>query len=127
MSKPLASVEFVDGIAVITIDNPPVNNISIALRGDLHTVFDQIAATAGVHGALVVCAGNTFVSGADISEFSGPPQEEAYRELFFRTLFKQHISFFFFFIGLFMLLVGMTAQGLLLISGIDFFRGRTSM
>lgn len=84
MSKPLASVEFIDGIAVITIDNPPVNNISIALRGDLHTVFDQIAATAGVRGALVVCAGSTFVSGADISEFSGPPQEEAYRELFFR-------------------------------------------
>ena len=84
MSNPLASVEFVDGIAVITIDNPPVNNISIALRGALHGVLDQVAATPGVKGALLVCAGSTFVSGADISEFDGPPQEEAYRELFFR-------------------------------------------
>ena len=39
-------------IAVITIDNPPVNNISIGLRAALHGVFDRIAATAGVRAAL---------------------------------------------------------------------------
>jgi 3-hydroxyacyl-CoA dehydrogenase len=31
-----------------------------------------------------MCAGNTFFSGADIAEFAGPPQEEAYRALFRR-------------------------------------------
>ncbi len=31
-----------------------------------------------------MCSGSTFFSGADIAEFSGPPQEEAYRALFRR-------------------------------------------
>ena len=35
-------------------------------------------------GAVLMCSGSTFFSGADISEFSGPPQEEAYRALFNR-------------------------------------------
>ena len=31
---------------------------------------------------LLLCEGSTFFSGADIGEFSGPPKEEEYRELF---------------------------------------------
>ena len=31
-----------------------------------------------------MCSGSTFFSGADIAEFGGPPQEEAYRALFRR-------------------------------------------
>src|SRR5690606_20990963 len=33
-------------------------------------------------GVLLLCEGNTFFSGADIGEFSGPPKEEEYRALF---------------------------------------------
>ena len=32
----------------------------------------------------MMCSGSTFFSGADIAEFGGPPQEEAYRALFRR-------------------------------------------
>ena len=31
---------------------------------------------------LLLCEGRTFFSGADIAEFSGPPREEEYRQLF---------------------------------------------
>jgi 3-hydroxyacyl-CoA dehydrogenase len=68
-----------DGIAVATVSNPPVNTISIAVREALLEALARI----GTPAALVLrCEGSTFFSGADISEFAGPPQEEAYRKLF---------------------------------------------
>ena len=65
--------ELIDNIGVITIDNPPVNALSHALRKGL-----QDAITAGQTDAsealVVICAGRTFIAGADITEFGKPPQ-----------------------------------------------------
>ncbi|HSD41499.1 MAG TPA: 3-hydroxyacyl-CoA dehydrogenase NAD-binding domain-containing protein [Burkholderiales bacterium] len=66
-------------VAVLTVSNPPVNTINAAVRAALAGALKDL----GPPKALVLrCEGNTFFSGADIGEFSGPPQEEAYRRLF---------------------------------------------
>ena len=69
-------------IAVITVNNPPVNTINSAVRGALENALAQIRTQHEVKAIILRCAGSTFFSGADIGEFSGPPQEEAYRRMF---------------------------------------------
>jgi len=59
------------GFAVVTIDNPPVNALSKALRQGLLDTFTQIRDDVSVRGVVLLCAGRTFVAGADIREFSG--------------------------------------------------------
>lgn len=58
-------------VAVITLDSPPVNALSAKVRDGLFSAFaaavDDPAATAIV----LICAGRTFIAGADISEFGG--------------------------------------------------------
>ncbi len=80
----IASLERVDDVALILIDNPPVNTISEKVRVALEAVLDELAAWGGARAAVLLCKGSTFFSGADISEFSGPPREEVYRALFAR-------------------------------------------
>jgi 3-hydroxyacyl-CoA dehydrogenase len=77
-------VEFLDGVAVLSIDNPPVNAITAALRSGLSMALNKVASMSGVRAVLLRCEGSTFCSGADIGEFSGPPKELEYRALFAR-------------------------------------------
>jgi 3-hydroxyacyl-CoA dehydrogenase len=65
------SVQREDAIAVITIDSPPVNAISTAVRRSLLDAVRALADDAGVQAVVLVCAGRTFMAGADISEFGG--------------------------------------------------------
>ncbi len=76
MSTPV-SIQIEDGIAVITIDSPPVNAISAAIRRGLLAASEQLATDTSVKGVVLLCAGRTFMAGADISEFGGfmPPPE----------------------------------------------------
>lgn len=84
MNLPIASVTYEGEIAVLTVSNPPVNTINTAVREALLKCLDEIQARRDIKAVVLVCAGSTFFSGADISEFSGPPQEEAYRRMFNR-------------------------------------------
>ncbi len=59
-------------IAVVTIDNPPVNAGSIAVRQGLIAAFGKIAGDKTVIGAVLIGAGRTFVAGSDIREFGKP-------------------------------------------------------
>ncbi|MBL0932744.1 MAG: enoyl-CoA hydratase/isomerase family protein [Alphaproteobacteria bacterium] len=59
-------------IAVVTIDNPPVNAGSIALRQGLIPAFGKVAGDKTVIGAVLIGAGRTFVAGSDIREFGKP-------------------------------------------------------
>ena len=76
MSNPV-SVQIEDGVAVITIDSPPVNAISAAMRRGLLAATEQLAYETSVKAVVLLCAGRTFMAGADISEFGGlmPPPE----------------------------------------------------
>ncbi|MEO2038328.1 MAG: enoyl-CoA hydratase/isomerase family protein, partial [Martelella sp.] len=55
-------------IAVITIDRPPVNALSQALRKLIDARLDEAAGDDAVKGVVLACAGRTFVAGADIEE-----------------------------------------------------------
>ncbi|MFV2054142.1 3-hydroxyacyl-CoA dehydrogenase NAD-binding domain-containing protein [Aliiroseovarius sp. YM-037] len=59
-------------VAWVTIDNPPVNATSTAVRKGL---ADAVAAVDGARVAVLICAGKTFVAGGDMSEFDAPPVE----------------------------------------------------
>ena len=67
----------VDGVSLVTIDNPPVNVLSAAVRaGLLAAVRDADADPASI-ATVIACAGRTFVAGADVREFGRPPIDPA--------------------------------------------------
>ena len=84
MSPDVVSLAIEDGIAIVTISNPPVNVISAAVRAGLNETLTGLAARADVRAVVLAAEGSTFCSGADIGEFSGPPREAEYRDLFRR-------------------------------------------
>jgi 3-hydroxyacyl-CoA dehydrogenase len=67
-----------DGIAVITVNNPPVNALSPGVPEGISEALDHIAQDDNVKAAVLVGGGRTFVAGADIKEFgkmtSGKPR-----------------------------------------------------
>ncbi len=72
----------VDGdVAVITVDNPPVNALSQAVRAGIKDGVERAAADDAVKAVALVCAGRTFIAGADITEFGKPPKEPGLREV----------------------------------------------
>ncbi len=62
-------------VAVLTVDNPPVNALSQHVRKGLHDGIKRATADSGVQAVVIVCAGRTFIAGADITEFGKPPSE----------------------------------------------------
>jgi 3-hydroxyacyl-CoA dehydrogenase len=58
-----------NGIAVITINNPPVNALSPGVPEGISEAIDQIQKDDGVKAAVIIGSGQTFVAGADIKEF----------------------------------------------------------
>lgn len=63
-------------IAVIVVDNPPVNALSSHVRQGLFDGFVK-ASDDSVAGVVLICDGRTFIAGADISEFGTGAQEAA--------------------------------------------------
>ncbi|KGB59106.1 3-hydroxyacyl-CoA dehydrogenase NAD-binding domain-containing protein [Sphingopyxis sp. SE2] len=61
-------------IAVIIVNNPPVNALSWHVRQGLEDNFTAALADDGVKAIVLRCAGATFIAGADISEFGKPPR-----------------------------------------------------
>lgn len=60
-------------IAVVTLDNPPVNALSEAVRKALWESVEALDADSDVRAVVLICAGRTFVAGADVREFGKPP------------------------------------------------------
>ena len=61
-------------IAVVTLDNPPVNALSQTLRQALVEAVAEIDADSAVKAVVLICSGRTFIAGADVNEFGKPPQ-----------------------------------------------------
>lgn len=68
------SMEKRGNIAVIMVDNPPVNALSHSVREGLSKSMKACADDAGVAAIVVACAGRTFIAGADIKEFATGPK-----------------------------------------------------
>ncbi|MDR7231200.1 3-hydroxyacyl-CoA dehydrogenase [Caulobacter sp. BE264] len=56
-------------IGVVTLNSPPVNALSAAVREGLAGAFDAAIADAAVKAIVLICDGKTFIAGADITEF----------------------------------------------------------
>ncbi|RUV67834.1 3-hydroxyacyl-CoA dehydrogenase, partial [Mesorhizobium sp. M5C.F.Cr.IN.023.01.1.1] len=69
------------GVAVVTIDNPPVNALSFHVREPLMQVLVSLRDEPSVAAIVIACAGRTFVAGADITEFGKPVQQPDLRAI----------------------------------------------
>ena len=67
------SIAYQGQIAVITIDSPPVNALSQAVRSGLVECVAEAVSNKDTLAIVLICAGRTFIAGADISEFGKPP------------------------------------------------------
>jgi len=61
-------------IAVVIVNNPPVNALSWHVREGLKSNFEAALADDSVKAIVLRCDGATFIAGADISEFGKPPR-----------------------------------------------------
>ena len=61
-------------IAVVTVDNPPVNALSHALRQALWDAAEALDADPAIDAVVLTCSGRTFIAGADVTEFGKPAQ-----------------------------------------------------
>ena len=60
---------------VITVDNPPVNALSHAVRQGIVERLSEAQSDPEIQLIILTCSGRTFIAGADIKEFGKPPQE----------------------------------------------------
>ncbi len=75
MPDPAASpvrIQRVGTVAIVTIDNPPVNALSQAVRRELLAAFRAFASDRSTTGIVLTGAGRDFVAGADIREMDLP-------------------------------------------------------
>src|SRR6267378_4109290 len=70
-----------DVIAVVTVNNPPVNALSAAVRGGIFECIKSAIADPEVKAIVLTCAGRTFIAGADITEFGKPPKPPGLHEV----------------------------------------------
>ncbi|QPC86899.1 3-hydroxyacyl-CoA dehydrogenase [Mesorhizobium sp. NBSH29] len=68
-------------IALVVLDNPPVNALSHALRDGAYKALEAARDNDDVDAIVIACAGRTFVAGADITEFGKPMQAPDLRAL----------------------------------------------
>lgn len=77
----VVSIRYDDDLAIVTIDNPPVNALSHAVRQGLFAAVASLDADDAVRGVILICAGRTFIAGADVTEFGKPPMEPQLRDV----------------------------------------------
>lgn len=80
------SFEARDGIAVLELDNPPVNSLGHELREALAAGLERANADPGIGAIVLIGSGTGFSGGADIREF-GTPKAAAHPNL--RTVISQ--------------------------------------
>jgi len=63
-------------VLIVTSNNPPVNALGIAVREGLVKAIEEADADEGVKAVVIICQGQTFFAGADITEFGTPKSFE---------------------------------------------------
>ena len=71
-----------DGVAVLTVDNPPVNPLSDGVRNGLYESLQKAEDDNSVKGVVLTGKGRAFIAGADISEFGGNVEGKSLNEVF---------------------------------------------
>ncbi|MCP1835577.1 3-hydroxyacyl-CoA dehydrogenase [Bradyrhizobium sp. USDA 4532] len=70
-----------DVIGIITINYPPVNVLSAAVRRGIVECMNAAIVDPEVRAIVLTCAGRTFIAGADITEFGKPPESPGWAEM----------------------------------------------
>lgn len=70
-----------DEVGIVTVDSPPVNALSAAVRGGILECIKAAVADPAINGIVLTCAGRTFIAGADITEFGKPPKPPALNDV----------------------------------------------
>ena len=78
----LISIEREGDIALVCIDNPPVNATGQAVRQGLQDAIEKLNAEGTAKAIAIYAAGRTFVAGADIREFGKPSQPPALPDVY---------------------------------------------
>lgn len=66
------SYQVTDGVAVITLENPPVNGLGQSTRAGIVDGITKANADAVVKAVVIIGSGKVFCGGADIREFGSP-------------------------------------------------------
>ena len=77
----VVNVSMQEGIAVVTVDSPPVNTLSREVRAGLKSAFESLRDKPEVKAVVLACAGKTFLSGGDMREFETGVQAPGYHEV----------------------------------------------
>ena len=77
----VVKVERHDAVAIVTVNSPPVNALSAAVRKGIADGVKSAQADDSVKAIVIACAGRTFIAGADITEFGKPPQSPSLHEV----------------------------------------------
>ena len=77
----MVDYEIEDGVAVLTLDNPPVNALSQGVRQGLKDGIAKALADDAARAVLIHCKGRTFIAGADITEFASAPVGPGFHEV----------------------------------------------
>lgn len=81
MSRQVVHLDVDQGVAIIAIDNPPVNALGHAVRDGLVEALTRAEADPAVKVIVLACRGRTFSAGADITEFGAPPRDPGLHEV----------------------------------------------
>tara|TARA_B100000123_G_scaffold99673_1_gene72864 strand:+ start:2253 stop:4406 length:2154 start_codon:yes stop_codon:yes gene_type:complete len=71
-----------DDVAILTVDNPPVNPLSDGVRNGLYESLVKAEEDSEVKGIVLTGNGRAFIAGADISEFGGNVEGKSLNEVF---------------------------------------------
>ena len=74
--------EVKDNVALLTVDNPPVNPLSDGVRTGLYESLTKVEEDDSVVGVVLTGNGRAFIAGADISEFGGNVEGVSLNEVF---------------------------------------------
>ncbi|MGC9269081.1 3-hydroxyacyl-CoA dehydrogenase NAD-binding domain-containing protein [Acidiphilium sp.] len=81
MSQDIVHLDMINAVAIVAIDNPPVNALGHAVRAGLLAALGRAEADPAVKVIVLTCRGRTFSAGADITEFGAPPRDPGLHEV----------------------------------------------
>jgi len=80
--------EVINGVAVLTVDNPPVNPLSDGVRQGAFDGMVRAEEDPDVKAIVITGKGRAFIAGADISEFGGSGEGHSLNEVFRKIEFS---------------------------------------
>lgn len=73
MTGAMHSCKIEEGVALVTLNHPPVNALTLELLTELNTTFDSLTKDEAVKAVVLTGAGRFFVAGADIRVLASIP------------------------------------------------------